>query len=945
MKTKANTHLVELMPLGLVFLLWQSSAVADISFDHSAVVPNIVQGHQLTGDMTIRADYGKLVGSNLFHSFEQFNIGQGQSATFTNDGVNAAIHNVIGRVTGGFSSNIDGLLRSTIPNANVYLLNPNGIVFAPHAQLDIQGAFHASTASVLNFKDGGHFDSLAINNDLLTTASPQDFGFLANSANNNGTITINGAQLDQSFTNLKTLDLAAGNISIENNAVVTLPTGEIRLVAMQGKGEVSAIPEANGILPLPTTTPNADNAGNITIQSGEDNPNTPLLVERSKLVTSGNGAGRISLWGGDISFNNARAFADNKANIYDPEAKAINASAEKGIIIQANNLVVDNSFISTEANQANGASIHAVSTGETIIRNGAGIEANVVSKGHGGNLIISADKLIIDGQGDSSQRTGIYADVLSNSIQGNAGSVQVNAKHELDILNQAHISSYTQSTGQAGKVTVQAETLNIANDGYISSNSYATGNTQTVTVNAQTINIADGGAISSNTLSEGYAKDVNVQADLLNITSGGKISASTSAIGNVGNINLNIGKHLIIDGSGENNSSRPTGIFSEATEKNSGNSGSVTINNSKTLEVLIENGGKISSTTLSNKGNAGNIVIMADTLTIDGQKSHTATGIYSETASRNKRAGDIFITTNKVAMKNNSEIFANTNSQDKAGNIILTTKDNISLDNSRIGSSTFGYGADGGTITINSPTLILNNNAKISATANKEATGGNIIIDASTFNLLNRSEISARNVGSGNAGTIDITAKDSAVLENNSQITVASNQKNAGNIYLNALNRLYLLNSQLTTSAAEGKGNGGDIRIGHNLVDKNLFDPTFVVLNKSAIVANALRGNGGKIDILTHYFLQSTDSIVQASSQFGLQGSISISSANSNIAGSIAVLTGTFMDSARLVQEDCNKRYAQNSSFVVRSGNMVLPSPDNRLNYIPSSLEGCLTSF
>jgi hypothetical protein len=106
-----------------------------------------------------------------------------------------------------------------------------------------------------------------------------------------------------------------------------------------------------------------------------------------------------------------------------------------------------------------------------------------------------------------------------------------------------------------------------------------------------------------------------------------------------------------------------------------------------------------------------------------------------------------------------------------------------------------------------------------------------------------------------------------------------------------------------------------------------------------------LRGNGGKIDILTRFFLQSTDSIVQASSQFGLQGTVSINSANANIAGSISVLTGTFMDASRLVQEDCNKHYEKNSSFVVRSGGTVLPSPDNQLNYIPSSLDGCLMSF
>jgi filamentous hemagglutinin family protein len=74
------------------------------------------------------------VGSNLFHSFDEFNVLGGQSATFTGPG---SIENVLSRVTGGNQSSINGLLRSSIPGADFYLLNPAGIFFGPRAQLDI----------------------------------------------------------------------------------------------------------------------------------------------------------------------------------------------------------------------------------------------------------------------------------------------------------------------------------------------------------------------------------------------------------------------------------------------------------------------------------------------------------------------------------------------------------------------------------------------------------------------------------------------------------------------------------------------------------------------------------------------------------------------------------------------------------------------------------------
>ena len=81
----------------------------------------------LTGpDFAITEDLGTRRGANRFHSFQRFGIASGESATFSGA---ADISNVINRVTGGEASGIDGALRSPIPNADVYLVNPAGIVY------------------------------------------------------------------------------------------------------------------------------------------------------------------------------------------------------------------------------------------------------------------------------------------------------------------------------------------------------------------------------------------------------------------------------------------------------------------------------------------------------------------------------------------------------------------------------------------------------------------------------------------------------------------------------------------------------------------------------------------------------------------------------------------------------------------------------------------------
>ena len=119
-------------------------------------------------DFAIPDTLGRTEGANLFHSFEQFNILLNQSATFTGP---AAIDNVISRVTGPDASNINGLLSSTIPTADFYFINPNGVMFGDAARLDVQGSFYASTADTLRLADGSEFSASEANTSGFTAAA------------------------------------------------------------------------------------------------------------------------------------------------------------------------------------------------------------------------------------------------------------------------------------------------------------------------------------------------------------------------------------------------------------------------------------------------------------------------------------------------------------------------------------------------------------------------------------------------------------------------------------------------------------------------------------------------------------------------------------------------------------------------------------------------------
>jgi filamentous hemagglutinin family protein len=139
--------------------------------DSSVVTPNI----NMWGIPSDQIDGGVRQGANLFHSFSQFNVDAGRGAYFTNP---FGILNILTRVTGANRSDILGRL-GVLGDANLFLINPNGIVFGQNASLDVQGSFLATTADAVKLGDAGVFSASQPATSNLLSVSPKALWFNA----------------------------------------------------------------------------------------------------------------------------------------------------------------------------------------------------------------------------------------------------------------------------------------------------------------------------------------------------------------------------------------------------------------------------------------------------------------------------------------------------------------------------------------------------------------------------------------------------------------------------------------------------------------------------------------------------------------------------------------------------------------------------------------------
>ncbi len=276
---------------------------------------------------------GTMHGQNQFHSFDQFSVGPGDTARFNGP---AGIENIISRVTGGSRSDINGTLLSTIDGANLFLLNPAGIMFGRNAALNVNGSFHASTANELRFADGASFKADLSGGSTLTMASPVAFGFLRE---NPAGIVVTESELEVGMG--ESLSLVGGDLDIVGSTLMA-ESGRVNLVSVASSGEVA--------LPL---------AGEGTALD---------MGSFSRL--------------GDITLRD-NAVVD------------VSGNAGGSLVIRSGELMVDNSLIIASTGNVDGAEvgIDIEVTGETILRKGGtaedkGIITSTTGEGHAGDVVI-----------------------------------------------------------------------------------------------------------------------------------------------------------------------------------------------------------------------------------------------------------------------------------------------------------------------------------------------------------------------------------------------------------------------------------------------------------------------------------------------------------------------------------------------------------------------------
>jgi filamentous hemagglutinin family protein len=183
-------------------------------------------GGALNGpNFQIPDNLGKTVGDNLFHSFTEFSLQTSQSATFTGPD---SIQNILGRVTGSKISEIDGLIKSEITGANLYLLNPKGFLFGENAKVDVDGAFTVSARESIRLGEEGSFNAVNPDQSVFTSVAPNAFGFLGD--NPGGAIRFSGSKLIVG----NPMGLVGGDIKLEDSVIYSKSEGKPTGVRIEG---------------------------------------------------------------------------------------------------------------------------------------------------------------------------------------------------------------------------------------------------------------------------------------------------------------------------------------------------------------------------------------------------------------------------------------------------------------------------------------------------------------------------------------------------------------------------------------------------------------------------------------------------------------------------------------------------------------------------------------
>lgn len=761
-----------------LFSIVVSPTCAEITLDNT-LYPNT---HELTGpDYKIGAELGQQHGSNLFHSFKYFSLSKSERVTFSGD---KNIDNIINRVTGKKASYINGLIHSTIPEAQVYLINPMGIFFGPYAALDIQGSFHASTADVLHLQDGGSFNARQPSASVLTVAPVEGFGFLTETP---ADITVQGSRL--SVPAGQDFSLIGGKLHIdseklpvyrEENDTFVYSTA---LSASSGRFNLASLANKGRVTPTPTDLKLSGQPGYITLKN-------------TKLDTSGEGGGAVYIRAGQLVLDSSRIEAKTlgakngkKIDIQADDVSLVQGSRLDGasygagngsdIEIQASNSIEvtgDNGYpLLFDGKRRGNSEISAFLLGtgqfsptrqggqiylkakQLLVTEGAMINTGGYSNGESGSIKIQVNDLVeVSGEGGEGIPSMIFSAITEEEgrkNEGKSGSIEIIAGRLL-VDKAGQVFASTGSLSSAGDLKIQvSDTLTISGVSRLGFASFV--GSASIPNSASDLGVA--GKIA------GKGGNVWIEAGKIFLEEGGMIDVGANApegTQSQGSGHIIIRADIIklsgVNTYGENRDGLSSGIYARSRGSKAGPAGSISI---RTDALMILEGATIASDTSSDasggkidisvdgpliiSGSSANITLKEPALsqqifkqTFPNHQEKTAySGIYassSGTTTNSGQAGEITISTNTIELTQGGTINTSTNNAG-GGHITITVPSQLYLkQGGEVTTSVQGGKGDGGNITIQDPVFVILNKGQIKAQA-EAGRGGNIHIKANNY--------------------------------------------------------------------------------------------------------------------------------------------------------------------------------------------------------------------
>jgi filamentous hemagglutinin family protein len=761
-RIQSAKHALYLLPLLLIF--GTKSAIAQIT-PATDGTGTIVQ----TQNNQINISGGTQAGSNQFHSFQQFGVNAGQTANFM---ANPNIANILGRVMGGDTSLINGMLQVSGSNANLYLINPAGIVFGKDSSLNIPAAFTATTANGIGFGNGNWFNAIGSNNYATLTSNPTSFGFIGTSGSlvNAGNLSVNPGQ---------SIALVGG--TVVNTGTIAAPGGNITIAAIPGEKMVR-IGQAGTVLSL--DLPTSDRALiNAPIT-------TPLSLPA--LLTGGSipSAMGVVVEDGVIKLTGGSASVNGTLNI-----DGTGSQSGGNAIVYADNHLSFGGTIAAKGGElgGNGGFVDTSGKGSISIAPNAKVLTTAVKGSIGTWLIDPTDLEVVATGGNGTSTIG------ADTIVTNLNTTSVNLQADNSITVNAAIDA--SGNANAGNLTLTAPTANLNQAIVLKTGSTLSGTAATVNVGATgTVQngvdvAATGGTVKLATATYTLANTVNITK---NIIVNGAGSASTKVSGNnaVQVFNVAAGSTVTLEGMSIVNGKTigPNGNnFSNGGNGEGGgiyNAGTLTVSNS-TFSGNFSNGGDgfgefgvggvgngggiynagiliVSNSTFSgNSINGGNNNVRADKGSGGGIYNAGTLTVNNSTLSGNSNedvfGGGIYnagiLTVSNSTLSGNSAVSGGGINNSNTG-ILTVNNSTINGNSARTGS---GINNDGGKLTVNNST-ISNNIAQLY--------GGGIFNIYGTVTV-NNSTISSNSAkfggGISNLDGLALTVNNSTISGNSAQ--------------------------------------------------------------------------------------------------------------------------------------------------------------------------------